>query len=112
MKWRLPAVLCLIAGVAHAELKGKTIEYKEGKTVLEGYLVYDEAIQGKRPAVVVVPDWMGMTPFARDRADELAKLGYIALAADVYGKSVRPKDAAEASALVKMYKGDLSLIHI
>src|ERR1019366_740909 len=77
MKWTLPAVLLLITGVAHAELKGKTIEYKEGKTVLEGYLVYDGAVQGKRPAVVVIPDWMGMSPFARDRANELAKLGYI-----------------------------------
>ena len=110
MKWTLPAVLMLIAGVTHAALKGKTIEYKEGKTVLEGYLVYDGAVQGKRPAVVVVPDWMGMSPFARDRADELAKLGYIALAADVYGKGVRPKDSTEASALVKIYKGNRPLL--
>lgn len=110
MKWKSIIALFLIAGISHAELKGKTIEYKEGKTVLEGYLVFDDAVLGKRPAVIVVPDWMGMSPFARDRADELAKLGYIALAADVYGKGVRPKDAKEASQLVGVYKGNRPLL--
>jgi dienelactone hydrolase len=53
---------------------------------------------------------MGMSPFARDRADALAKLGYIALAADVYGKGIRPKDANEAMTLVKTYKSDRPLL--
>jgi len=110
MNWKNVTALLLIAGVAQAELRGKTIEYKEGKTTLEGYVVYDDAIQGKRPGVIVVPDWMGMSPFARDRAEELAKLGYIALAADIYGKNVRPKDAGEAMALVKIYKSDRKLM--
>ena len=110
MKWKLSAVLFLIAGISHAELKGETIEYKEGNTVLEGYLVYDAALQGRRPGVIVVPDWMGMSAFARDRADQLAKMGYIALAADVYGKGVRPKDTQEAMALVPVYKGNRPLL--
>jgi dienelactone hydrolase len=110
MKWKLPAVLFFLAGLSHAELTGKTIEYKEGKTVLEGYLVYDNAIQGKRPGVVVVHDWMGESPFTRDRAEALAKMGYIALSADIYGKGVRPKDTKEAMALVPVYKGDRPLL--
>jgi dienelactone hydrolase len=110
MNWKTLLVLMFAAGASQAALQGKTIEYREGKTILEGYLVYDDAIPGKRPGVVVVPDWMGMSPFARDRADELAKLGYIALAADVYGKGALPKDAGEASQLVKIYKSDRKLL--
>jgi len=99
-----------MAGVARAEVQGKTIEYKEGKTVLEGYLAYDDAVQGKRPGVIVVHDWMGPSAFTRDRAEQLAKLGYIALAADIYGKGAGPKDAQGAMALVKIYKGDRVLL--
>jgi dienelactone hydrolase len=110
MKWGRLAAIFLFAGVAHADLKGKTVEYKEGKTVLEGYVVYDDAIQGKRPGVVVVHDWMGISPFTRERADQLAKMGYIALAADIYGRGVQPKDMKEASALATLYKGNRPLL--
>src|SRR4051812_32270235 len=48
----------------HAELKKQTLEYKDGDTTLEGYLVYDDAVQGKRPGIVVVHDWMGFGPYA------------------------------------------------
>lgn len=110
MRLRLWAAIFLMAGVAHAEIQGKTIEYKEGKTALEGYLAYDDAVQGKRPGVIVVHDWMGPSAFTRDRAEQLAKMGYMALAADIYGKGASPKDAQEAMALVKVYKGDRALL--
>jgi len=110
MNWKLWPALLLVAGISQAELKGKTIDYKEGKSVLEGYLVYDDAVQGKRPGVIVVPDWMGMSPFAQDRAEQLAKMGYIALAADIYGKGIRPKDAKEAMQQVGLYKGNRPLM--
>jgi len=102
--------LLLAAGLAHAELKGKPIEYKEGKTVLEGYLVYDDAVQGKRPGVVVVHDWMGPSAFTQDRADELAKMGYIALAADIYGKGAHPKSPDDAKKVAGLYKGNRPLL--
>ena len=110
MRLRYLAVLILMAGAARAEVHGKTIEYKEGKTVLEGYLAYDDAVQGKRPAVLVVHDWMGPSAFTQDRAEQLAKMGYIALAADIYGKGASPKDAKGAMALVQVYKGNRPLM--
>jgi dienelactone hydrolase len=110
MKWRWLISLLLMTGIAQAQLRGKTIDYKEGKTVLEGYLVYDDAVAGKRPAVVVVHDWMGPSAFTRDRAYELAKMGYIALSADIYGKGAGPKDMNGAKQLVGVYKGNRPLL--
>jgi dienelactone hydrolase len=104
-------VVCVcLAGSAQAALQGKTVVYHDGGTELEGYLVYDGAVQGKRPAVLVFHDWMGPSDFTKKRADDLAKMGYIALSADVYGKGVRPKDAKEASSLVAKYKADRPLM--
>ena len=75
---------------ALAELKTKTVEYKDGDKVLEGYLAYDDSLQGKRPGILVVHEWNGLGHYAKGRADQLAKLGYVAFAADIYGKGVRP----------------------
>ena len=52
---------------------------------MNSYVVYDENIEGKRPAVVVVPEWWGLNDYAKRRANELAELGYIAIAVDMYG---------------------------
>ncbi len=89
---------------AFATLHKETLEYKSGDTTMEGYVVYDDAVFGKRPGIVVVHDWMGFGPMPQARADMLAQLGYIAIAVDIYGKGVRPKDATEASAQATYYK--------
>ncbi len=104
------AVFMLFTSVVQAELKKETVEYKQGDTVLEGYFVYDDAIEGKRPGIIVVHDWMGFGEYGNWRAEELAKLGYVALAVDIYGKGVRPKDAKEASEQAGKYKGDRALL--
>ena len=106
MKIQYGMVLVLMATVAHAQLQGKTVEYRSGKTVMEGYLVYDDAVAGPRPGIVVVHDWMGLSAFTKDRADHLASLGYTAFAADIYGKGVRPKDVKEAMAQAMLYKNN------
>lgn len=85
------------------------IEYKEGETFLEGYLAASKSA-GTHPGVIVVPDWMGMTDFAKGRADELARMGYVALAADVYGKGVRPATTQEAGKLAGNFKDDRKLL--
>jgi dienelactone hydrolase len=100
----------LATTAAHAELRGKTVDYREGKSVLSGYVVYDDTVQGKRPGVVVVPDWMGPSDFTRERADTLARMGYVAVVSDIYGKKVRPKDQTEAKAQVAIYKGNRPLL--
>jgi dienelactone hydrolase len=90
---------------SHAEIKTQTVEYKHGDTVLEGYLAFDDAAEGKRPAVLVVHEWMGLGDHAKNSANKLAALGYVAFAVDIYGKGVRAKDAKEAAELAGQYRG-------
>lgn len=94
----------------YAGLRTETVEYKHGDTTLEGYLAYDDAVKGPRPGVLVAHDWLGCDSYAKMRADMLAKLGYVAFAADVYGKGVRPKNPQEAGAQAGKYKGDRALL--
>jgi cephalosporin-C deacetylase-like acetyl esterase len=79
------------AGSALAVVKTRTVTYKAANTPFEGYLAYDDAKKGKRPGVVVFPAWTGITDNERDHAQRLAKLGYVVLVADTYGKGIHPK---------------------
>src|SRR3989304_9390382 len=108
-------IITLIAGLssvftANAEVVSEVLEYKQGDTVLEGYLSYDNSISGIRPGVLVVHEWKGVGPYVKRRAEELAKLGYIAFAADIYGKGVRPQTNDEASKVASIYKDDRKLM--
>ncbi|MEP7237209.1 MAG: dienelactone hydrolase family protein [Ferruginibacter sp.] len=67
------------------KLKEENVSYKTDSVTMNGYIVYDENIAGKRPAVLVVPEWWGLNDYAKRRANELAALGYIAMAVDMYG---------------------------
>ena len=97
----LMVVACAIS--AQAKIVTRTIDYKQGDTTLEGYLAYDDSISGKRPGVLVVHQWMGLTDYEKHRAEQLAQLGYVAFCADIYGKGVRPKDTSEAGAQAGKY---------
>ncbi len=105
----LPGKSSAVGIVPHAALKTRTVEYRDGDQVLEGYLAYDEAKPGKRPAVLIVHDWKGVGPYVKRRADQLAKLGYLAFAVDIYGKGMRPQTAEAAGALAGTYKQDRAL---
>lgn len=105
----LVAAAVAAPAVADAKIVSKKVAYKHGKVALEGYLAYDDAAEGKRPAVLVVHDWMGISDETRRRVDLLAGLGYVAFAVDVYGKGVRPKSGEEAGKQAKKYKGDRKL---
>ncbi|HPC82248.1 MAG TPA: dienelactone hydrolase family protein [Thermoanaerobaculaceae bacterium] len=107
----LAAVLSLmLAATAAAGVKTVVVTYTHDDTTLEGFLAWDDAVPGKRPGVLVVHQWMGVTDNERMRAEMLAKLGYVALAVDVYGKGVRPTSTQEAAALAGKYKGDRALL--
>ena len=77
--------LTLIAGQSMAALHGKDVSYSGGGVKMKGYVVYDDQFKGKRPAVLVVHEWWGLNDYARSRADQLAKAGYVAMAVDMYG---------------------------
>lgn len=106
----LPFLALAVSLPATAAVKTRTLEYRDGDQVCEGLLAWDDAATGKRPAVVVVHDWMGVSEETVRRARMLAELGYVVLAADIYGKGTRPKDTKEAGALAGKYKGDLPLL--
>ncbi len=106
----LPLLALAVALPAPAAVKTEVVEYKDGDQLCEGVLAWDDAAHGKRPGVVVVHDWMGVSDETIRRTKMLAGLGYVALAADVYGKGTRPKDVKEAGALAGKYKGDLPLL--
>lgn len=95
---------------AHADVKTEVVEYRHGDVTLEGYLAYDDSFQGKRPGVVVAHEWFGQSSYERKRAEQLARLGYVAFAIDIYGKGVRPGDQKEAGALAGKYMGDRKLL--
>ncbi|MBS7456697.1 dienelactone hydrolase family protein [Coralloluteibacterium stylophorae] len=76
----------------------------------EGVLVYDDADQGRRPGVLMVPNWMGVTEAAVEEAREVAAGGYVVLVADVYGKEVRPADAQAARRQVERMYADRGLL--
>jgi dienelactone hydrolase len=103
-------VLLFAASAAHAKVQSQTITYKQGKVELEGYLAWDDASAAKRPGVLVVHDWMGISDHTRKEADRLAELGYVAFAADIYGKGVRPTDPKSAGEQAGKYKGDRKLL--
>lgn len=100
----------LLSFEVSAELYSEVIEYKHGDTLLEGYLVYDDAIKGKRPGILVAHEWWGHNKYVRKRAEQLAGLGYIAFALDMYGKGVIAKDAKEAGALAGKFRSDRALM--
>jgi dienelactone hydrolase len=87
-----------VASLCKAELRMQQVEYKDGDTVLEGYLSYDDATQDLRPAVLVCPEWWGLDDYPKHRADQLAKMGYVAFVADIYGRGVSTEDPAQAGA--------------
>jgi dienelactone hydrolase len=94
----LAAAGILAATCASAAVKTKTIEYKDGDTVLTGHLAWDDAATGKRPGILVVHEWWGLNDYTKSRAEQLAKEGYVAFALDMYGgKKVtqHPKEAGE-----------------
>lgn len=106
--WALISTLVLSMSV-QAAIKKEVVTYKDGKTALEGYLVYDDAVKTPRPAVMIVHQWMGLGDYEKSRAEQLAQAGYIAFAIDVYGKGVRPKSPQEAGKVAGTYKNDRNL---
>ena len=111
MRNRLLPILVIMAALnAKGEIVSKPVEYKQGDSMLEGLSVYDDAIQGKRPAVLVVHQWKGLGDYEKKRAEMLARLGYNVLAADIYGKGIRPQTPQAAGAEAGKYKNDPALL--
>src|SRR5436190_22530588 len=110
MKTLLTVILALSYVLAvRGQIHTATVEYKDGDTVLEGYLAYEQA-HTQKPGVLIVHQWKGLGDNEKKRAEMLAKLGYVAFAVDIYGKGVRPGTMQEAGAMAGKYKNDRPLL--
>lgn len=105
----LLAALTLVVNV-QAEIKTKTVQYQDGDVKLEGFVAWDAA-RGDRetPGVLVVHQWLGLTDYEKSRCKQLAELGYVAFALDIYGQGVRPANPQEGGKVSGIYKKDRAL---
>ncbi len=101
----------VMGSAAMAQIHSETVEYRVGEVVMEGYLAYDSSRvgQGTRPGVLVVHEWKGLDEYTRGRVRQLAELGYVAFAVDVYGKGVRPEGTEAAGTEARKYYADRQL---
>jgi dienelactone hydrolase len=97
---------------AIAEIRAESVAYPAGDVECEGYIAWDDAVEGPRPAVIVAHQWKGLGDYEKRRARELAQLGYLAFALDLYGKGVRPESSEEAGKMAGIYKGDRQLTRL
>ena len=106
------AVLLVLVGITEAQgkLVTRIVEYRQDGTVCKGYLAYDDAVTGKRPGVLVVHEWWGLNEFARGKAEKLAGLGYVALAADMYGQGATTTDPQQAAQWAGNLRGKPDLL--
>lgn len=91
-------------------MPSRKIAYFDGKRELEGHLVHPEGASRRRPAVLVAHAWQGQDDFARRKAAELAELGYVGLALDMYGKGIHAATSAEAERLMTPFVEDRKLL--
>lgn len=106
MKYLLALILALaLAGGAQAKVVAKSVEYQQDGTVLEGFLAYDDGVKGPRPGVLVVHEFWGLNDYVKNRTRQLAEMGFVAMAADMYGKGVVTKDPQEARKLAGHLRG-------
>jgi dienelactone hydrolase len=98
--WTL-AALTVFASTARAEVKTQEVDYSQDGTALQGVFAWDDAVQGKRPGVLVVHEWWGLNQHARNQAKRLAEAGYVAFALDMYGKGKVTTHPADAQAFAQ-----------
>jgi dienelactone hydrolase len=107
MKWFL---LILFPFQIFANIHVEKVSYEADGVKMEGSITYDDKTKIPAPGILIFSDWMGYGPYTEMRAQQLAKLGYVAFAADVYGVGNNPKDMQGAAALAGKFRGDRKLM--
>ncbi|HWF39192.1 MAG TPA: dienelactone hydrolase family protein [Candidatus Acidoferrales bacterium] len=112
VSFRLAIVVAMLlqAAAARAAIKTQWVDYTHGETALSGYLVYDDAGQGKRPGVLMIHDRSGFSEGTLADARMIAGLGYVVFAEDMFGKGIVPKDVPEMTKLITIYDKDRPLM--
>lgn len=110
MRKLLLLITLLMPALVQAAIETRSVEYRQGNTRLVGYLAFPKDVTGPLPGILVVHEWMGLNDYAKHRADQLAELGYIAFAADIYGDGKIAANREEAGKLAGSYKNDRPLL--
>ena len=105
MRTTILGALCAIAMMtsANAAIKEEPVTYSDGEATMKGFLVYDDASQAKRPGIIMVHEWWGITQHMHNQAKKFAEQGYTVLISDMYGDAKtadNPKDAGALSSSV------------
>lgn len=109
MRWIMIVGLSFLGmSTVRAEIRTEIVEYRDGDVTLEGFVAWDDARTGA-PGVLVVHQWMGLTDYEKSRCRQLAELGYVAFAADIYGKGIRPDNPQDAGKQAGIFKTDRKL---
>ena len=95
----MAALGAAMAASAQAAIKEEPVTYQEGGTTMKGFVVYDDAVQGKRPGMVMVHEWWGITQHIHNEAQKFAQQGYTAFVADMYGDARTADNPKDAGAL-------------
>jgi len=104
------AVLAMALGAAQAAIQEEAVTYKDGDTVMKGFIVYDDATKAKRPGIVVVHEWWGITKHTRAEARRFAGQGYTVFVADMYGDAKTADNPKDAGALMTSVMGNPSAV--
>jgi dienelactone hydrolase len=99
----------LAAAAARAEVQTEYVDYQHGDTALSGYLAYDDNIEGRRPGVLLVHHRSGLDEETLESARIIAEMGYVVLAADMFGKGILPQTVPEMQALTGVFTSDRML---
>jgi len=104
-------IMVLMATVTiKAEVMTKEVLYNDDGVELEGFLAWDNSFSGQRPGVLVVHEWTGLNDYTKSRCRQLAGMGFVAFAVDMYGKGIRPQNREEAAQQATIYRSDRPLM--
>ncbi len=92
-----------------AKIKTENVDYTGDGITMKGLVAYDETPNVKKPVVLVVPEWWGISDYTRDRAKQLAALGYLAFAIDVYGDGKNVETPDEAGKLAGPFYSNMQM---
>lgn len=111
MKSMVILIMVLMATVTiKAEVMTKEVLYNDDGVELEGFLAWDNSFSGQRPGVLVVHEWTGLNDYTKSRCRQLAGMGFVAFAVDMYGKGIRPQNREEAAQQATIYRSDRPLM--
>lgn len=110
LRWTSLFLLIFIPALSRGEIVKVPVDYRQGDTHLKGLMVFDNSVQTPRPGVLVFPEWWGLNDYPKHRAEQLAQLGYVALAADMYGDGNVTENADDAGKLMNGVKGNLDVL--